>query len=48
MCSPHVEYQFVNPTTQIALFSIAIENDMRIENITWNVYSGKSDYSQWT
>jgi len=48
MCSPHVEYQFVNPTTQIALFSIAIGNDMRIENITWNVYSGKSNYSQWT
>jgi len=42
----------VNPTTQVALFSIAIGNYTRIENITWNVYSGEqnssANYSQWT
>jgi len=42
----------VNPTTQVALFSIAIGNYTRIENITWNVYFGErnssANYSQWT
>jgi len=52
LCAPNLEYQFVNPTTQVALFSIAIGNYTRIENITWNVYFGErnssANYSQWT
>ena len=51
LCAPNSEYQFVNPTTQIALFSIPIGNYSRIENIIWNLYSGEinstANYSQW-
>ena len=52
MCSPNLEYQLVNPTTQVALFSITTGSYLRIENITWNIYSGEmnssGNYSQWT
>jgi len=48
MCVPNLEYQFVNPTTQVALFSIPIGNYSRIEHIIWNVYSGEMNSSQWT
>jgi len=51
MCSPNLEYQFVNPTTQVALFSIPIGNYSAIQNITWNIYSGQiinsSSSYQW-
>ena len=52
MCSPNLEYQFINPTTQVALFSLCIGNCSSIQNITWNIYSGQmnssvANYSQW-
>ena len=47
LCSPNLEYQFVNPTTQVALFSLCIGNCSSIKNITWNVYSGQSNSSLW-
>jgi hypothetical protein len=30
----------LNPTTQVALFSICVGNCSTIENITWNIYQG--------
>ena len=47
LCSPNLEYQFVNPTTQIALFSFPTGNSSLVKNINWNVYSGKSNSSLW-
>ena len=47
LCSPNLEYQFVNPTTQVALFSLCLGNCSLIKNIIWNVYSGKENSSLW-
>ena len=51
MCVPNLEFQLVNPTTQVALFSIAIGDDLDIENIQWNIYQGSqnssSNLTQW-
>ncbi len=42
----------MNPTTQVALFSVCIGNCTSIDNITWNVYQGvmnsTSNIVQWT
>jgi hypothetical protein len=47
-----MQYQFVNPTTQVALFSVCIGTCTSITNITWNVYYGivnsSSTIIQWT
>jgi hypothetical protein len=40
ICKPNLEYQFVNPTTQVALFSNCVGNCSTPQNITWNIYSG--------
>ena len=52
LCIPNLEYQLVNPTTQVALFSFCSGNCSTIRNITWNVYQGSSNQSsnltQWT
>ena len=52
MCIPNVEYQYVNPTTQVALFSMCIDKCTTIQNITWNIYEGSmnsnSNISKWT
>ncbi|CAF1468493.1 unnamed protein product [Adineta ricciae] len=51
LCQPNVEYQFINPTTQMALFSECLQNCTLIENITWNVYYGRknssSNFTEW-
>ena len=47
LCSPNLEYQFVNPTTQVALFSLCLGNCSSIQQIIWNVYSGQSNSSLW-
>jgi len=47
LCSPNLEYQFVNPTTQAALFSLCIGNCSSIQKILWNVYSGEANSSLW-
>jgi len=47
LCSPNLEYQFVNPTTQVALFSLCIGNCSSIQKIVWNVYSGEANSSLW-
>ena len=40
MCIADVEYQLINPTTQVALFSLCLDNCSSIENIHWNIYFG--------
>ena len=47
LCSPNLEYQFVNPTTQVALFSLCLGNCSLIKSISWNVYSGQPNSSLW-
>ena len=42
MCIPNMEFQRVNPTTQVALFSVCSENCSSIRNITWKVYQGSN------
>ena len=49
---PNREYQSINPTTQIALFSRCTDHCANIQNIKWNIYHGKmnssSNYTDWT
>jgi len=45
MCIPNLEFQLVNPTTQVALFSVCISNCTSIRNITWNIYYGSMNSS---
>lgn len=52
MCAPDLEYQRVNPTTQVSLFAICIGNCINVQRIQWNVYQGtnneSSNITQWT
>ena len=52
MCAPNLEFQLVNPTTQVALFSICFGSCTSIKNMTWNIYQGYNNGSstvvQWT
>jgi hypothetical protein len=52
MCVPNLEFQLVNPTTQVALFSICYGNCTTIPNITWNIYEGSmsssSNVTKWS
>jgi hypothetical protein len=43
MCVPNLEvFQLVNPTTQVALFSVCLDGCPSIINITWNIYQGSN------
>ena len=52
MCSPNLEYQIVNPTTQVALFALCVGNCTAIRNITWTIHFGSmndsSNDTEWT
>mgnify|MGYP003384897641 CR=1 FL=1 len=52
LCSPDLEYQLIDPTSQVALLSVYRANCTAGENITWQIYSGRVDPSsnvvQWT
>ena len=54
LCAPDREYQIVNPTTQVALFSACMPLCPSIINVTWTVYQGTLNSSspssvvQWT
>ena len=51
MCIPNLEFQLVNPTTQVALFSECRGSCSTLLNITWNVYQGLNgslSTMQWT
>jgi hypothetical protein len=45
MCIPDAEIQHVNPTTQVALYSICDEICTNIQNIKWNIYRGQLNLS---
>jgi hypothetical protein len=51
MCAPNAEYQFVNPTTQVALYSICLDNCQSLLHVEWQVYEGMMNAStaivQW-
>ncbi|CAF1071686.1 unnamed protein product [Adineta steineri] len=40
MCISNLEFQLVNPTTQVALFSVCLGSCSSLTNITWNIYQG--------
>ncbi|CAF4543691.1 unnamed protein product [Rotaria socialis] len=52
MCSFNGEYQKINPNTQVALFSVCLDNCTSIKNIKWNIYKGSmnlsTDIVKWT
>ncbi len=45
MCVPNLEYQLLNPTTQVALFAVCIGLCTNIQNIRWNIYQGSDNSS---
>lgn len=51
MCIADVEYQSINPTTQVALFSYCIDNCLGNYDISWYIYQGTKDLltniTQW-
>ena len=52
MCIPNLEFQVVNPTTQVSLLSLCTGNCTFITAIKWTIYQGfklnASDIIQWT
>ena len=49
MCIPNLEFQLVNPTTQVALFSECLGSCSMLMNISWNIYQGTNgSTTQWT
>jgi hypothetical protein len=52
LCIPNVEFQRVNPTTQVALFSVCENNCMPNANIKWHIYYGimysAINYTDWS
>jgi hypothetical protein len=40
MCAANMEFQRVNPTTQVALFTLCPGTCPDVRNITWNIYEG--------
>ncbi|CAF3707907.1 unnamed protein product [Adineta steineri] len=52
MCVPNLEFQLLNPTTQVALFTLCIGSCTNLESIKWNIYQGSdnstsSNSTQW-
>jgi hypothetical protein len=45
MCVPNLEFQLLNPTTQVALFTICIGSCLNIQSIRWNIYQGQDNSS---
>lgn len=45
MCSPNLEFQLLNPTTQVALFTICTGTCLNIQSIRWNIYQGNNNSS---
>ena len=52
LCVPNLEFQLINPTTQVALFALCLGQCSSQRNISWNVYQGSintsSNIPQWT
>ncbi len=43
MCSLNFEFQRVNPTTQVALFSNCVDNCTIHKSIAWYIYQGSQN-----
>lgn len=43
MCSPNQEYQYINPSTQVALHSDCVGGCPSLRRIEWRVYQGDND-----
>ena len=52
MCGTNGQFQRVNPTSQVALFSLCIGDCTDLQSIQWNIYQGTYNSSfntvQWT
>ena len=48
MCSANAEYQFINPTTQVALYSICLGTCTGLLSINWSIYQGTMNQSSNT
>ncbi|CAF1640812.1 unnamed protein product, partial [Adineta ricciae] len=49
LCSSNGEFQLVNPTTQLSLFTLCIGTCTNIQSIYWNIYqSSFVNSTQWT
>lgn len=48
MCVPNTTFQVVNPTTQVALYALCMENCINILSISWNIYQGDMNVSSNT
>ena len=52
MCSMNLEYQLINPTTQVALFTVCIGACDSLQSINWQIYYGWRNDSnstvEWT
>ncbi|CAF4454770.1 unnamed protein product, partial [Adineta steineri] len=52
MCVPNLEFQLLNPTTQVALFTLCIGTCTNLKSIKWSIYQGSdnsttSNSTQW-
>ncbi|CAF1134495.1 unnamed protein product [Adineta ricciae] len=47
MCFSNFEYQYINPTSQLSLFSICQGNCSSIHHITWKIYQQITNDTQW-
>ena len=48
MCQVHLQYQLLNPTTQLALFAVCHENCLDVDHVTWKIYQrGNEENSSW-
>ena len=43
MCSPNLEYQHINPSTQVALNSDCDGECRSLRSMRWNIYQGVND-----
>ena len=53
MCDPQIEFQRINPTTQVALYSLCPNNCSNLLEITWKIYRGSinsslNNVTEWT
>ncbi len=44
MCSPNLDYQYINPSTQVALYSDCVGKcNSPVLKINWKIYEGTND-----
>ena len=48
MCSPLRTLYYVNPNTQLALYSVCMGNCSTVDGVKWNIYRGLLDSTNQT